>query len=366
MKTIRLNNQQVGLVFKNGAYQKMITEGRYWFWQKEEIFVYERTKSFVPPVALDILLQDAAMADLLEVVDVQNHQIALQFENGLLKAVLPAGRYPFWKSVIRTTFVLVDNSVVEIPDTIDRALLSKPLMSVWVRTYEIQTHEKALLFVDGGFVRQLGPGTYYWWKNSIPVLVAKADMRRQQLEINGQEMLTKDKAALRINAWAQYRVADLEKAMLQNKEYDKQLYVSFQLALRAYISGFGLDELLDKKEQIGPVVLEQLRGAAMALGIEVDQFGIRDIILPGDVKEIMNQVLVAEKKAQANTIMRREETASTRSLLNTAKLMEDNNMLWKLKEMEYVEKIADKISHISVNGNGLLVEQLRQIFVPPS
>ncbi len=60
--------------------------------------------------------------------------------------------------------------------------------------------------------------------------------------------------------------------------------------------------------------------------------------------------------------MRREETASTRSLLNTAKLMEDNTMLWKLKEMEYVEKIADKISSISVGGNGKLIEQLKDIF----
>ena len=78
----------------------------------------------------------------------------------------------------------------------------------------------------------------------------------------------------------------------------------------------------------------------------------------------MNQVLVAEKKAQANTIMRREETASTRGLLNTARLMEENAMLWKLKEMEYVEKIAEKISNINVSGNGMLVEQLKQLFVP--
>jgi len=87
--------------------------------------------------------------------------------------------------------------------------------------------------------------------------------------------------------------------------------------------------------------------------------------LPGDVKEIMNQVLIAEKKAQANSIMRREETASTRSLLNTAKLMEDNTMLFKLKEMEYVEKIADKINSISVSGNGMVIDQLRQLFVAP-
>ena len=128
--------------------------------------------------------------------------------------------------------------------------------------------------------------------------------------------------------------------------------MAFQLALREYVAGYSFDELLEKKESIAPFVLQSVKQNAEALGMAVNGFGIRDIILPGDVKEIMNQVLIAEKKAQANMIMRREETASTRSLLNTAKLMEDNAMLWKLKEMEYVEKIADKISNISVSGNG--------------
>lgn len=156
---------------------------------------------------------------------------------------------------------------------------------------------------------------------------------------------------------------DIEKALLDNKDYDKQLYVAFQLALREYIAGYGFDELLEKKESIVPFILKAVQESADGLGVAVNNFGIRDIVLPGDVKEIMNQVLIAEKKAQANTIMRREETASTRSLLNTAKLMEENAMLWKLKELEYVEKIADKVSSISVGGNGQLLEQLKQILV---
>jgi len=90
--------------------------------------------------------------------------------------------------------------------------------------------------------------------------------------------------------------------------------------------------------------------------------GVRDVILTGEMKQIMNQVLVAQKKAQANIIKRREETASTRSLLNTAKLMEENDMLFKLKEMEYVEKIAEKVGEITVNRNGNMVKQLREIF----
>ncbi len=151
--------------------------------------------------------------------------------------------------------------------------------------------------------------------------------------------------------------------MLQNKDFSYQLYMVFQLALREYVGTLPFDELLEKKESITPFILEAVKASTEALGVEVSGFGIRDIILPGDVKEIMNQVLIAEKKAQANIIMRREETASTRSLLNTARLMEENAMLWKLKEMEYVEKIADKISNISVNGNGVLIDQLKQILV---
>jgi hypothetical protein len=365
MKKVKLNAYQVGLVFKNGEYKKLLVAGTYWFWKNEQVYVYEITQPFAPPIELNILLQDKLLADILEIVEVKDNEIALQYENGLLKSVMTAGRFVFWKSLVQRAFIKADISKIDIDSNIDRNLLAKAPLNAWVRMFEVQSYEKALLFVEGKYVKVLEPGVYYWWKNSIATHVGKVDTRQQQLEVNGQEILTKDKAALRINAWAQYKVADIEKALLENKDYDKQLYVLFQLALREYIAGFGFDELLEKKESIAPFILQNVQKNAAALGVVENDFGIRDIILPGDVKEIMNQVLVAEKKAQANTIMRREETASTRSLLNTAKLMEENAMLWKLKEMEYVEKIADKISNISVSGNGLLIEQLKQIFVPP-
>ena len=363
MKRVKVNAYQIALVFKRGVYQRMLKEGNYWLWN-EDAYIYDVTKPFIAPIELNILLKDEQLADALHVVEVKDNEIVLQYENSLLKQVLTAGRYTFWKGLINYDFIRADISKIEIADNIDRAVLQNRLLANYVRSYTVESYEKALLFVDGKYVQTLQSGVYYWWKNSIVINVGKVDMRQQQLEINGQEILTKDKAALRINAWAQYKVADIEKALLQNKDYDKQLYVAFQLALREYIAAYSFDELLEKKDGVTPFVQQQVKDKAEALGIEVNGFGIRDIILPGDVKDIMNKVLVAEKNAQANSIMRREETASTRSLLNTAKLMEDNQMLWKLKEMEYVEKIADKINNISVSGNGALVEQLKQIFVP--
>ncbi|HTI91171.1 MAG TPA: slipin family protein [Puia sp.] len=365
MKRIIINAYQIGLVFKNGVYQRMLNEGRYWLSLNEKAEVFEKGKPFTPALDLNVLLKDAELAEALNLVEVKDGFIALLYENGLLARVLTTGRYAFWKGMVSYDFVYADTSKVEITENIDRITLMNTLVTGYVRTAYVEAYEKAVLFVDGKYTRTLDSGFYTWWKNNISINIGKVDTRMQQLEINGQEILTRDKAALRINAWARYQVTDIEKALLENKEYERQLYVSFQLALREYISGLGFDELLEKKDAITPYILDRVGDEAASLGIHIAGFGIRDIILPGDVKEIMNQVLIAEKKAQANLIMRREETASTRSLLNTAKLMDDNPMLFRLKEMEYVEKIAGKIDNISVSGNGILIDQLRQLFSGP-
>ena len=364
MRKIRVNAYEIGLVFKNGAYKRMLKEGTYWFWKGKDVKKYLLTEPFVAPVELNILLQDVHLGEALIVVEVKDNEIVLLYENGVLNQVLTAGRYAYWKGPVKFEFVRADIGKIEITEPINRMTLVNRLVAPYVRSISVENYEKAILFIDGKYSGELNSGVFYWWKNSIAIHVARVDTSQLQLELNGQEILTRDKAALRINAWAQYKVVNIQKALLENKEYDKQLYIAFQLSLREYVAGYAFDELLDKKESIVPFVLENAKAKAEGLGIEVNSFGIRDIILPGDVKEIMNQVLVAEKKAQANTIMRREETTTTRSLLNTAKLMEDNAMLWKLKEMEYVEKIADKISSISVSGNGKLVEQLKDFFSP--
>ena len=364
MLTVKVNAYEKALVFKNNRYIKMLDEGKYRFWHGEKLETYEMNKPFTPAMDLTILLKDEALLASLTVVEVKHNEIALQYENGLFKTVLPAGRYAFWKGVVEYTFIKADTSKIAITEITDKAILVKPELSAYVRVYTVEVYEKGLLYVNGQLEQLLEPGVYYFWKNPEVITVYKSDTRQLQMEMNGQEILTKDKANLRINFALQYRVTDVFKAV-QNKEYDKQLYVLMQLALREQVALYTLDELLDKRDAVSPLVLAAVQQKAAALGVELAGCGIRDIILPGDIKEIMNQVLVAEKKAHANSIMRREETAATRSLLNTAKLMEENEMLFKLKEMEYVEKIADKISNISVSGGGDLVGQLKQIFVPP-
>ncbi|ULC59537.1 slipin family protein [Flaviramulus sp. BrNp1-15] len=362
MKRVRINAGKVGLVFKNGNYLKVITEGKHWLGFNQRVLVYDLANTFATPIALELLLKDKTLEAMLDVIEVKDGELVLVYEKGNFKNTLAAGRYVYWKGLIEREFVRADLSKIYITEKIDKALFSNYELSKYIRTFEVSAYEKAVLLVDDVYTKTLDGGTYRFWRNDTTIKIAKADLRQLQLEIAGQELLTKDKAAIRINFYTQYKVTDIEKALLENKDYEKQLYIAMQLVLRAYVGTYTLDELLERKENIAEAVFENVKTSATKLGVTVLNCGIRDVILTGEMKEIMNQVLVAQKKAQANVIMRREETASTRSLLNTAKLMEENDMLYKLKEMEYVEKIAEKIGEITVSNNGGVVTQLKEIF----
>ncbi len=112
-----------------------------------------------------------------------------------------------------------------------------------------------------------------------------------------------------------------------------------------------LDALLEDKGVIDQSIFEYISQKTSAYGIAVDSVGIKDIILPGEIRTILSKVVEAEKAAQANVVRRREETAATRSMLNTAKVMEDNPIALRLKELEVLERIAEKIEKIQVNGS---------------
>ncbi len=363
MQRIVIAANHVGLVFKYEQLKRVLTVGQHWLGFGEVLDSYNMSAAFLPTQEVNVLLQHAELAAMLEVFDIGDAEIGLLYKDGNYRQALTAGRFVFWKGATVYSVVKAHLNDLYISDAIDKNLIEKGLLGAFVRSFRLEAFEQGVLMVNGAMVRTIGAGNYFFWKNSDTVTVVKTDMRQMTVDIGGQEVLTKDKAQLRINFTVQYRVADLVKALVDNKDYDKQLYIQMQMALREIIGKLTFDELMESKDQIAAQVMAAETAKAADLGVALVGFGVKDIILPGDVKDIMNQVLVAEKRAQANVIMRREETASTRSLLNTAKLMEENAMLFKLKEMEYVEKIAEKIHTITLSGGGQIVDQLKQLFV---
>jgi regulator of protease activity HflC (stomatin/prohibitin superfamily) len=204
----------------------------------------------------------------------------------------------------------------------------------------IDAWEKGLKFRDGKFAGILEPGRHRLATIFAKDQVHKMDMRVRTMIVQGQEILTADKATVRTTVLAKMRVADPAAAILKVDSYVGQLYGDVQLALREAVAARTLDELIAEKAVLGAKMLGALQLTASAYGVELLEVGVRDLILPGELKAQFTRVLEARKRAEADQIERREEVAATRSLANTAQLLEKNPVLMKLKILESLEKIA--------------------------
>lgn len=311
----------------------------------------------------DVLVREHpdVVSRYFEVVETADDEVAIVFAGGKTLRVLPPGkRVLFWKEPVEITSEKFNAyRTPEIPYRYQAGLyrLGRESLTTWSVVDEGKT---GLLFYDNRLERQLAPGTYAFWSIVGAVRVEQVDLRTLPLEITGQEILTRDKVSIRVNISAQYRVTDAVKAKTSVKDFAEYLYRAVQFAVRQSLGRKTLDEILAEKVDVDPALADAVHASMAAIGLEVGPIALKDIVLPGDMRNILNQVVTAEKMAQANLTRRREETAATRSLLNTARLMEENPLLIRLKELETLEKLTEKVERISVFGGfeGLL-EQVK-------
>jgi len=235
MKKIYVNTNQKALVFKKGELVRVLNAGSHWLGFGETSVSYDMSKKFGSELAIEVLLQNQEFAEAINLVEVGDNELVLVYEGKNFRNLLSAGQHIFWRGIKEYEFVRVDISNLTIDSTIDKNLLEKQPLLHYVRSFKVEPHEQALLYLDGKFETILESGNYSWWKNSTNIQVVKTDMRQLTMDIAGQEILTKDKAQLRINFTLQYRVADILKALRDNREFDKQLYVVMQLAIREYV-----------------------------------------------------------------------------------------------------------------------------------
>lgn len=363
MKVI-INNNQKGLLFRNGVLQDFLGAGKYRAGGSknievlpidEEICSKNATVSQILTKVIDRYKSD----DLVSEVTVKNGEVALHYVDGVFENALTAGRHAFWKEAGAHEFKVYSTANPKITDI--PAPIAARLGAELVLDYSVPAECKAVVYYDGKPAEYLDAGRYFYWNGAVKITMATYSMRVQQLDINGQEILTKDKVGVRVNFASTWKITDYKKIAETYQAVAQNLYVAAQLVLRDYLSGKTMDELLSERESIGNEILEELKKRSADMYIEILSAGIKDIILPGEITQIMNSVLAAEKRAQANVITRREEVASTRSLLNTAKLMDENATLRRLKELEYIEKICENVGEITVDARSNILTQLAGI-----
>ena len=366
MKNVIINENQRGLLFVDGKFRGLLAPGKYvagsTIFGRREIEVLGICDEISPSMTtLRELMRDKNTADKAVLVKVPDGHAALHFIDGCLDKMIDSGRHAFWKDAGEHNFKLVDLSVPEIDKSFDKYLDKIPADRYM--TFSVQNNELGKLFIDNSPVRTLNPGVYRFWITPKQIRVETADLRVTEQVVSGQELLTADKIGIRVTFVYNTKITDFEKFSASGNTTDP-LYTHAQLALRAFISEKTLDEILDDRSALADATAKALKAPADEIGVQITSSGVKDIILPGDVKAILNEVLLAGKRAEANVITRREEVASTRSLLNTAKLMDENQTLYKLKELEYVQKICEQVGNISISNQGDILSQLQNLIKP--
>lgn len=362
MKVI-IRENEAGFVTRNGVFEKLVTAGKYHFSRALGYQVHAEEmlgEVNIMDIPYQVLEKDETFKESTVQFRIPDGFLGLIYVNDTLRAFAVRKEYIFWNVFEKYEVKLVSMEQTEIGKEVTRQMLAM-IPTKYYTTVTVGEGEMGLLYYNRVLQKTLLSGVYSFWNDRDTVTAKVVDMKQTELNIAGQEILTKDKIGIRMNVTCTYKIRDAVSLTENIKNLEQQLYSFVQLVIRELTGNYRLDEILELKENISREIFAKLKENEKTFYVEFISAGIKDIILPGEIKDIMNSVLVAEKTAQANVISRREEVASTRSLLNTAKLMDENQTLYRLKELEYLERICDRVGEISVNGNAGLVEQLGQL-----
>src|SRR5262249_43494831 len=122
------------------------------------------------------------------------------------------------------------------------------------------------------------------------------------LTLKNQEILTSDKVAVRVSILVQFAVVDPTAAMHTVANYEDRLYSDVQLAARRALAAMTLEEILTNRTRLSEEILRDVQGAAAGYGVKIDRADVKDLVFPGNLQEIMNRVLAAERMSQAQLV----------------------------------------------------------------
>ncbi|MCP5088340.1 MAG: slipin family protein [Rhodobacteraceae bacterium] len=351
------------LVIKNGMFRDILGAGMHWIKRRNTQYELHDITSGAFASSFDQSLfrvrPELAETHLTE-VSAEDTEVVLVSRKGRVDHALnPGSRLVLWRDAGPWTLERFDiTGALDIQRSVAMRLLQagKTTMLTAIRVEEGTVN---LLFVDGAFERVLDSGSHWFWKAGRVTSVKLIDTRVRSHEVAGQEILTRDRVSLRVNLSAEFCVTDPVLAATSVKDFEEALHRSLQFAFRKTLGAKSLDEMLSEKVSVDETAAAEVRAEMARIGLDVGAISLKDVILPGDMRDILNGVVAAQKEAEANVIRRREETNATRSLLNTAKVMAENPVMLRLKELEALETIAGKVDRLTVhNGTSGLMSDL--------
>lgn len=367
--TVRVREHERGLRFSRGNFVGLVGPGTHRLWSRLAGSLRERIEvvSTLGPSRrfehelLEVIARHPSVRGELELVELTDAQRALVWIDGSLAAIHGPGRSAYWKPGATVSVERYEVNSLRLVHPLIDAIVEHKDASRFLELVDVSADQDVLLYRSGELVGRLPPGRHAFWKGAGRLAVKSSDRREQTADVAGQEILTADKVTLRVNLVVAWVITDAVKAASMVADPSQALYREAQLALRASVGSRTLDQLLADKASVGDEVRAALSARAAEFGASVRSVGLRDLILPGEMKTILNRVIEAEKAAQAELIRRREETASARSQANTARLLAENPVLARVRELELLKDVLAGTKATFVLGGGDLAQQVRSL-----
>lgn len=366
VKKARILRHEVGILWRDGGPKEILRNGDHWYFdlrRRVVLDVHDRRRPMLPREGLDLLAKSGLLAGDAEIMDLDDNHRALVWFDKRFAGVLGPGLHAWWKDMAEVRVEVIDireneGTFVHVEKQV---ILADAGAQQHFAVFTVPAEAKGALYRDGAFLRLLPAGRHVFWQGLGEFFCKIVDTRENALDISGQDMLTADKLAIRLNAYLSYRIEDVEKNLIRSADARQALYRETQLLLRAQVGARDLDGLMADKNALAEEMEKVVRDKAAIYGIEIISFGVRDIILPGDIKDLLIKTTEARKAAEAATILRREETAAMRHQLNTAKLLADNPSLMRLRELETLEKVANGSKLKVILGDKGLAEKVTSL-----
>ena len=211
----------------------------------------------------------------------------------------------------------------------------------------VQPHEAVLVTRNGRDRGRLAPGVHRVWGN---LTIRRFDLRESLVKITGQEVLTRDRVAVKFSVLLRQRVVDPVRARDAVADLDDHVRAEAKLALRKAVALFELEELLAGRATISERVAHDLREGLARAGVELVDAALQDVMVGGELKRAFGEVVRARAEALAKLERARGEAACLRKMANAARLFREHDGLERLKMLEVAQRAAESANTTLVLG----------------
>ena len=204
----------------------------------------------------------------------------------------------------------------------------------------LREYERAVVFRLGKFQSVKGPGLIVL----IPFIdkIERVDLRVLTINVDRQEVITKDNVTVNVDAITFFRVVDAEAAVIQVERYIHATSMLAQTTLRSIIGQVELDELLANREKINKQIQQNIDTQTDPWGIKVVSVEVRDVVLPENMKRAMARQAETERDRRAKVINAEGEFQAAERLVDAAKMIETAPAALQLRFLQTMNEISEE------------------------